>query len=134
MRLRSVVRCFRDGRFRHQVDRQDKLDAVGLAMSTQNTFLTSDSGATAVEFGLVLPGLAILIVGTLYAGLVMYSIAGLHTAVEEGARCYSVNSGSCGSASAAQTYAPLLRAERPDILSVYAIVRPSGHWNSQGRS
>jgi Flp pilus assembly protein TadG len=70
----------------------------------QNTFLTSDSGSTAVEFGLVLPGLAMLIVGTLYAGLVMYSVAGLHTAVEEGARCYSVNS-SCGSASEAQTYA-----------------------------
>jgi Flp pilus assembly protein TadG len=74
-------------------------------MSTQqNAFLTSDSGTAAVEFGLVLPGLAMLIVGTLYVGLVMYSIAGLHTAVEEGARCYSVNS-SCGSASAAQTYA-----------------------------
>ncbi|MFY9838649.1 MAG: TadE family protein [Xanthobacteraceae bacterium] len=75
-------------------------------MSIQkNSFLTGDSGSTAVEFGLVLPGLAMLIVGTLYAGLVMYSIAGLHTAVEEGARCYSVNSGSCGSASEAQTYA-----------------------------
>jgi Flp pilus assembly protein TadG len=71
----------------------------------QKTLLAGDSGSTAVEFGLVLPGLAMLIVGTLYAGLVMYSIAGLHTAVEEGARCYSVNSGSCGSASAAQTYA-----------------------------
>jgi Flp pilus assembly pilin Flp len=45
----------------------------------QNTFLTSDSGATAVEFALVLPGLAMLIVGTLYAGLVMYTVAGLHT-------------------------------------------------------
>jgi Flp pilus assembly protein TadG len=71
----------------------------------QRTFLTNDNGTAAVEFGLVLPGLAMLIVGTLYAGLVMYSVAGLHAAVEEGARCYSVNSGSCGSASAARSYA-----------------------------
>jgi Flp pilus assembly pilin Flp len=35
-------------------------------MSIQkNSFLTGDSGSTAVEFGLVLPGLAMLIVGTL---------------------------------------------------------------------
>jgi K+-transporting ATPase c subunit len=67
--------------------------------------ITNDEGATAaVEFALVLPVLIILIVGILYSGLVMYSIAGLHNAVETAARCYSVDSNQCGSASAAETF------------------------------
>lgn len=45
-----------------------------------------------------------LIVGTLYVGLVMYSAAGLHSAVEAAARCYSVDSIQCGTPSATQTY------------------------------
>jgi Flp pilus assembly protein TadG len=66
---------------------------------------TCDSGAAAVEFALILPALAALLVGGIYTGLVVYSAAGLHAAVEQAARCYSVNSGQCGTASAAQTYA-----------------------------
>ena len=53
----------------------------------------------------MLPALAMLVVGGLYTGLLMYSTAGLHNAVEQAARCYSVNAGQCSSASAAQTYA-----------------------------
>jgi Flp pilus assembly protein TadG len=53
----------------------------------------------------VFPALAMLVVGGLYAGLLMYSVAGLHNAVEQAARCYSVSASQCGSASAAQTYA-----------------------------
>lgn len=70
----------------------------------RNAFARSESGAVAVEFALVLPALAMLIVGTLYVGLVMYSAAGLHSAVEAAARCYSVSSTQCSTASAAQTY------------------------------
>jgi Flp pilus assembly protein TadG len=62
-------------------------------------------GSSAVEFALVLPALAALLVGGIYTGILMYSAAGLHTAVEQAARCYAVNTGQCGSASAAQTYA-----------------------------
>lgn len=65
----------------------------------------SDEGAAAVEFGLVLPALATLLVGGLYAGLAVYSATGLRSAVEQAARCYSVNSSVCASASATQTYA-----------------------------
>lgn len=53
----------------------------------------------------MLPALASLVVGSLYAGLVVYSAAGLHSAVEQAARCYSVNLNQCGSSSATQTYA-----------------------------
>jgi hypothetical protein len=71
----------------------------------RTTIIKCVRGQVAVEFGLLLPALAMLVVGTLSSGLVMYSAAGLHSAVEEGARCYSVNSGQCGGASAAQTWA-----------------------------
>ena len=64
-----------------------------------------ENGTVAVEFALILPALAMLTVGTLSAGLVMYSASGLHNAVETGARCYSVDSIDCGGASATQIYA-----------------------------
>jgi hypothetical protein len=54
---------------------------------------------------MVFPALAALIVGGLYTALLIYSAAGLHSAVEQAARCYSVNANSCGSSAAAQTYA-----------------------------
>lgn len=71
----------------------------------RTAFTKSISGHVAVEFALILPALAMVIVGTVYAGLVMYSVAGLHAAVVAGARCFSVDSTQCGSTSAAQTYA-----------------------------
>jgi Flp pilus assembly protein TadG len=91
----------------HNLDYQDKLDANGLAMSALRGlgFRACERASTAVEVGLVLPALAALVVGGLYTGLVVYSAAGLHHAVEQAARCYSVNVGQCGSVSAAQTYA-----------------------------
>lgn len=58
-----------------------------------------------MEFALVLPALASLIVGALYTGLLVYSAAGLQNAVEQAARCYSVNATQCSSASATQSYA-----------------------------
>jgi Flp pilus assembly protein TadG len=76
-----------------------------MGLHQRRVFLTCDSGTTAAEFGMVLPAVAALIVGGLYTGVVVYSAAGLHTAVEQAARCYSVNVGQCGSESATQTYA-----------------------------
>lgn len=68
-------------------------------------FIRGNHGAAAVEFALVLPALAGLLVGGLYTGLLVYSATGLQHAVEQAARCYSVNATQCGSSSAAQTYA-----------------------------
>jgi Flp pilus assembly protein TadG len=64
-----------------------------------------DRGATAVEFAMVLPPLVMLMMGTMSACLLLFSATSLHYAVEQAARCYSVNATQCGSASAAQTYA-----------------------------
>lgn len=68
-------------------------------------FVRCERGSTAVEMGLLLPAFASLIVGTLYAGLAVYSAAGLHSAVEQAARCYSVNATTCGSSDATVSYA-----------------------------
>ena len=67
--------------------------------------LCCDRGTTAVELGLVLPALAAVLVGGLYGGVAVYSGAGLQTAVEQAARCYSVNANQCSDASTTQTYA-----------------------------
>lgn len=64
-----------------------------------------ERGATAVEFALLLPAFASLMVGTLYTGLCVYSASGLHSAVERAARCYSVSATLCSSASATASYA-----------------------------
>lgn len=68
-------------------------------------FAKCDRGATIVEFGLVLPALAALLVGGIYSGLAVYSATGLHSAAEQAARCYSVNASVCGTPSATQAYA-----------------------------
>jgi Flp pilus assembly protein TadG len=64
-----------------------------------------DRGSAAVEFAIILPALAALVVGGLNTGLLIYSTVGLRTAVEQAARCFSVNASQCGSAAATQTYA-----------------------------
>ena len=47
-----------------------------------------------------------LVVGTFYLCMALYLVASMHFAVEDGARCASVNSTTCGSASAIVKYTP----------------------------
>jgi Flp pilus assembly protein TadG len=68
-------------------------------------FLLCDHAATAVEFALVTPAFLALVLGGISVCVLLYSNVSLQDAAEKGARCYSVDSGTCGSASAAQTYA-----------------------------
>lgn len=56
-------------------------------------FLTSESGASAVEFALVLPAFLVLLLGTIHMCLLLYSSQTLHSAVEAGARCAAVRTG-----------------------------------------
>ena len=76
-----------------------------MGIGTATRLATCERAASAVEFALVLPSLAALLIGGIYTSILVYSAAGLHIAVEQAARCYSVNAGQCASASAAQTYA-----------------------------
>ena len=77
-------------------------------MSMAQTYLRftkCQRGSNAVEFALIAPALIMLVVGTMWACLLVFSAASLHYSVEQAARCYSVNSTLCGTPSSAQTYA-----------------------------
>jgi Flp pilus assembly protein TadG len=58
-------------------------------------FAACRSGATTLEMGIVLPVLVLMIVGTIYAGWLIYSVNVLFYAVEEAARCVAVNAAAC---------------------------------------
>ena len=68
-------------------------------------FLHCVRGAAAVEFALVTPAFLAMVLGGLSVCVLLYSGVSLQDAAEQGARCFSVNSGTCNSASTTQTYA-----------------------------
>src|ERR1700680_4940237 len=62
-------------------------------------------GTTAVEFGLLVPLYIGLTVGVIAGGLLLFTVASLHFAVEGSARCSSVMATQCTDAASTQTYA-----------------------------
>lgn len=68
-------------------------------------YAAAEGGASAVEFGLVLPLLFMLMLGVLSFSMLGGAISGMHYAVEEAARCFAVNKTSCSTGSAAEAYA-----------------------------
>lgn len=62
-------------------------------------------GNAAVEFALVAPAFLALVFGIVNLSAVLYASAQLHYAAEDAARCYSVRTTVCTSATTAQTYA-----------------------------
>ena len=62
-------------------------------------------GATAIEFALVGPVFLMMVVGGIYACMMMFSMGSLQDAVQQAARCWSVNTTVCTDASSTQTYA-----------------------------
>lgn len=67
--------------------------------------LTNDSGTAAVEFAMVLPAFAVLIVGGIWTAQLLFETSSLHYAVEAAARCAAVNTVTCGSTATTQSYA-----------------------------
>jgi Flp pilus assembly protein TadG len=91
-------------------------------MRLRTRFSKCSRGTTTVEFAFVAPAIFLLMTGTLFAGLLVYSAMGMQSAVEKAARCYSVNATQCTSASTTETYAqtnyfgvstPTFTASRP---------------------
>ena len=70
-----------------------------------SALLARRDGATALEFALIALPLLLLVCGTMDFGRMLWTEATLHTAVEDAARCASVNAALCGSSSATQSYA-----------------------------
>jgi Flp pilus assembly protein TadG len=62
-------------------------------------------GSTAVETAIVMPVLLLMIVGTCYAGFLLYTTNMLYYAVEQAARCAAINATVCGTTTATQNFA-----------------------------
>jgi Flp pilus assembly protein TadG len=67
--------------------------------------LRNDDGATAVEFAMLAPLFFAMAFGVIDAGRLVWTQMSLEHAVEAAARCASLQSASCSSASLVQTYA-----------------------------
>jgi Flp pilus assembly protein TadG len=63
------------------------------------------NGATAAEFALVVPVFLTMVFGSIEVGRFMWIRSSLQTAVETAARCSALNSPSCSTIAATQTYA-----------------------------
>jgi Flp pilus assembly protein TadG len=87
-------------------------------MMRLRAFLAGDSGATAIEFGLVFPIVIFMMLGIVSFSMLGGALSGMHFAVEEAARCYAVNKVACGSSAAAETYAEA-RYLGPDVSPVF---------------
>jgi Flp pilus assembly protein TadG len=57
----------------------------------RSSLVSCVNGTTAVEFAMVLPPFLMFLLGTISAGVAVYTEASLHYAVEGAARWYSVN-------------------------------------------
>jgi Flp pilus assembly protein TadG len=69
------------------------------------SLLACDRGASTVELAIIATALLGLIFGIINIGMVLWTQGSLYYAVQAAARCAAVNSTTCGSATAIQTYA-----------------------------
>jgi Flp pilus assembly protein TadG len=65
----------------------------------------SQGGATIVEFALIAPPLLILLLGIMEAGRALWTQNALNYAVEQAARCASIDANNCGTATQVAAYA-----------------------------
>jgi Flp pilus assembly protein TadG len=65
----------------------------------------NDRGTTAVEFAIIAPLIAMLLVGIPSLALMLFAIGSMHFAVEDAARCASARPTQCGNQAAIITYA-----------------------------
>jgi len=77
-----------------------------------------ETGAGAAEFALVLLPFLALIFGIIEVSLMMYANQTLQYATEAAARCYSINSATCGTIGTAQAYAAT-RYSGPNIAPTF---------------
>ena len=81
-------------------------------------FLRDRSGATALEYALVLPLLALMIMGGIWVGVLTLAVSSLDMAVQSAARCAAVDANLCATNSATQSFA-LTRYAGPSISPVF---------------
>lgn len=66
------------------------------------------SGATAIEFALVLPMLSMMILGSIWVGLLVLTVSSLDYSVQSAARCSAVNEQLCDTTAKTEAYAQKL--------------------------
>ena len=64
-----------------------------------------DRGTTAVEFAIIAPVFIMMLVGTFYVCLTLFLAGSLHYAVQQAARCASVNTTVCRDSATTVSYA-----------------------------
>lgn len=84
-----------------------------------------EAGATVVEFALILPILLVFLLGTVEFGRMLWTKSLLDHAVDEAARCASVNTGTCGNAGATAAYAVQRSAPLTVASSIFTATSPS---------
>ena len=67
--------------------------------------MTDRNGGMAIEFGLLAPVLFMLLFGIIEGGRLLWTMSALHYSVQEAARCASINTTTCGTASQIQAFA-----------------------------
>ena len=76
------------------------------------------SGASAVEFAIVLPVFILLVFGSISVAMLIFAVSSLNYAVEDAARCAAVNKVLCPDAQSTQSYA-LSKYAGPPIAPVF---------------
>jgi hypothetical protein len=79
---------------------------------------TDRSGASAVEFAIILPVFVLLVLGSISAATLLFAMSGLNYAVEDAARCAAVNKTLCPDAVSTTNYA-LSKYVGPPIAPVF---------------
>ncbi len=74
-------------------------------MATRPTVMTDNRGAATVEFALVFPIFLVLLLGGFFCAFLLFTMGGLHYAVERAARCARVQTSVCSDATTTQNYA-----------------------------
>jgi Flp pilus assembly protein TadG len=74
-------------------------------MQLLSRLIADRAGASAVEFALLAPITLMIIIGGMYLSMLGFTAASLNQAVQAGARCFAINTTTCSSATATQTYA-----------------------------
>jgi Flp pilus assembly protein TadG len=69
-----------------------------------NRLRRHDGGATVIEFALVLPLFLMVVIGGMYLSLLAFAYSSMQYATQAGARCASVNSTTCGTATTTVSY------------------------------
>jgi Flp pilus assembly protein TadG len=85
----------------------------------------AESGAAIAEFALIVPVLMALLLGIAEFGRLLWTKSLLDHAVDEAARCASVNAATCGSSGATASYAALRSAPLAVTAAIFTAVTAS---------